>query len=403
MKHSKLAFLFGLVLMISLLSSIPLVYNGHGTQDDLREPDIGVTYTVSYFEHSTIQITNDTDFIIQAASEAWPGNGSESDPYYIQGWNISSDATCIDIRDVSLYFIIQDCFLNTSTGVRAPGIYLDNATHASILETVIIERDAGIFAISCHGLIISGCNISASSLNGISLQDSYNCFIDSCIVNGTTGGRGVLSNHCRYLVVSGCDIHDNNAEGIYITISDYCNVTESSIYNNGATGIVLDSSDDCSLRVNDIFNNSNHGIDGYLSEFCFIHDNNIWENGWYPAPSGGCGIYTYNLYNVIVDGWVIDANTIWNNSLSGIRIVWTEFFVINDNLIYDNSDDGIFGDRSELLEVSENNIWDNGWKRPPWPEAGQRAHRFFGARRPCGVPEHKNQRAEMSRMKSSSR
>ncbi|MFW9976134.1 MAG: hypothetical protein ACFFDQ_12760, partial [Candidatus Thorarchaeota archaeon] len=61
----------------------------------------------SYAPHGPIFITSNQDFIDQG----WPGNGSESNPYMIEGLNITSPQICIEIRNVDVHFTVKDCYL----------------------------------------------------------------------------------------------------------------------------------------------------------------------------------------------------------------------------------------------------------------------------------------------------
>ena len=46
-------------------------------------PNVG-----AYTLHEPISIRGDSDFIAQATTEGWPGNGTEECPYIIEGYEI---------------------------------------------------------------------------------------------------------------------------------------------------------------------------------------------------------------------------------------------------------------------------------------------------------------------------
>ncbi len=405
MKHANIAILLGLVLMLSLISSAPLANDGLEQSHELLDSP-SERFQKSYDTHADIVITNDTDFITQAAAEVWPGDGSVDTPYYITGWNFTSDGTNIDITNVSLYFVIQDCYLSNHSDVRTDGIHLDNVTHASIQEVIFTGKARAIWATFCDNLLISGCEIDNGLYNGILIEASDNIVIDSCEVYGR-GQRGLMVNQCQDLVVSNCDFYDNDLEGIYLFYSDYCNVTGTFSYDNDGSGILLYQSHFCNLLENmirgnsrlildtgihlegsnhtsivgneifsneftgiylsfspytqilenDIYNNTDFGILGGLSENCTAIGNDIWDNGWYPRPEFSRGGIAINE----VQGWVIEANHISNNSYSGIELNDVSHCTVNDNLIYDNSDHGVYGYYAHDVDVIGNEIYGNGW------------------------------------------
>ncbi|MHA1480462.1 MAG: hypothetical protein ACTSQZ_03455, partial [Candidatus Thorarchaeota archaeon] len=111
MKHGKVTLLVGLVLILSLFLTAPVIPEAV-PENRNEETQIG-TFEISYDEHAVINIDNDTDFATQAANEGWDGDGAVDDPYVIDNYNITADGNCIDIRDVTVSFIIQSCFINS--------------------------------------------------------------------------------------------------------------------------------------------------------------------------------------------------------------------------------------------------------------------------------------------------
>jgi parallel beta-helix repeat protein len=82
-----------------------------------------------------IKINNDTGFI--AANGISDGDGSESDPYIIASWEISTPASgiCIEIANTTKYFEIVNCTLWNST----IGIKIQNATNIKIFNNTIYK------------------------------------------------------------------------------------------------------------------------------------------------------------------------------------------------------------------------------------------------------------------------
>ena len=55
-----------------------------------------------HFDHAPISIDGNDDFITQATSEGWPGDGSKKNPYVISGLMIDTSEDLIGIRNTNL-------------------------------------------------------------------------------------------------------------------------------------------------------------------------------------------------------------------------------------------------------------------------------------------------------------
>ncbi|UCH05094.1 MAG: hypothetical protein JSW05_02740 [Candidatus Thorarchaeota archaeon] len=62
----------------------------------------------SYLNHSPISITSDADFAAQKAAEGWAGNGTQTNPYVIEGYNITHSVVILEVANVSSFLIIRD-------------------------------------------------------------------------------------------------------------------------------------------------------------------------------------------------------------------------------------------------------------------------------------------------------
>ena len=68
---------------------------------------------VRYTTHDVIRINNDTDFTNQATAEGWPGDGTQSNPYMISGYDIDAHVAgnAICIGNTSVYFVVENSYL----------------------------------------------------------------------------------------------------------------------------------------------------------------------------------------------------------------------------------------------------------------------------------------------------
>ena len=124
--------------------------------------------------HSPIVIHGDGDFT--AANGVTQGDGSEANPYVIEGWAIdTSYSPGIEVRDVTAYFVIRDVSV---VGSYWQGwcILVVNATHAVVQDVTVSNAGVGVRVQSCNGAVARG--ITAKFvISGVQLL-----WCDSCVV-----------------------------------------------------------------------------------------------------------------------------------------------------------------------------------------------------------------------------
>lgn len=361
--------------------------------------------------HGPIQILSDSEFVSQATAEDWQGDGSEGDPYLIEAYNISTDSSGIRIINVSLYFKIQDCNIESVSSTTNPGIYTNNVTHCEIRNTTVSGKSYGLYIDHDSNVLVSGCTISGCPIRGVYLQSTGNFRIENSEVYGNQHGIWVQATNS--VEIFNTDVHDNSQEGIYLIGSDFCTITESRSNDNGGAGMFIYDSQNCTVESsevygnsdvltgvhllishnatirgnevhdnmhvgifladsnfgiihdNDVWNNSDLGIELSSAGNCSIINNDVWENGFWPTYIRQSGILIEDSQYSVVEG-----NRIWNNSYAGV-------FLNNEannneiigNSIYNNTDHGIYAYGSSHCDAIGNDIWGNGWK-PTDPACG---------------------------------
>ena len=63
-----------------------------------------MNFDLNYVDSAPIVITDNTNF----TTLGFPGAGTKSDPYIIEGLKINSTDDCINIKDTTAHFIIRD-------------------------------------------------------------------------------------------------------------------------------------------------------------------------------------------------------------------------------------------------------------------------------------------------------
>ena len=249
-KHSILLTLALLLLTPFFVTSASLILN----ERKITSSNSMADFTPAQLEErEPIIIQNDADFL----NYDFPGNGTESNPFVIEGLNISSEEEpCISISNVIVSFILRNCTLRTAYALY-PVIRLMFVHNSTIEENIIIGGSEGIL----------GLQTSEFAIRGNTICDSTHClkFINSLNIT-------VLGN---------------------------------SIYRN-SIGVDLDSTSQCFFSTNRIYANRRFAgvgfrIDG-TSDFNTFTSNLVGWNYWGIVPN-----------NAIDDG---SNNTWFGNSWS---------------------------------------------------------------------------------------
>ena len=201
---------------------------------------------------SPMIIDYDPDF----ESYGFPGDGSPSNPYRIENYNITTSGDyCLNFGGYTTkHFIIQNCFLKTDTNYA---IYLGK--YQNMAEDTVYVLNNVIISTNNDGLRLNGGisstikeNYIVSFTGGIDIRDSnftyvaYNKIISEL-------GIHILDSH-------GVIIHKNNCnettgDGISIENSEGTSITHNNCSNNGGTGILAENSLDLIISNNYLINN----------------------------------------------------------------------------------------------------------------------------------------------------
>lgn len=341
-------------------SSSPNVFNAPSLEKTLK------ISSVVYEDHGHISIIGNAAFNSQATTESWPGDGTESSPYIIDGLSISSTGiydTLIEIRDTDVYFRISNCLLVDG----ANGIGFSDVENGQISYNIISNTVGG--SNGRNGIQFMGQSdnniISDNSLNNhefaIHLEEPAdntlifnNSVYDS--INGLIikGNNNQIENNSVYnngASVSLFDANDgnissntiyNNGDGIYISSSEDCIISRNSIYNNTWNGIFVQESTKIDISINSIFNCT-------MGIFMENSSNNLMINNTFSDINQGQGIGILNSIDNVISG-----NSIYNANDTGIRLDFSNNNVVSGNDIYNSIMFGI-----NLYECDRNTILDN--------------------------------------------
>ncbi|MFW6176638.1 MAG: NosD domain-containing protein [Thermoplasmatota archaeon] len=315
-----------------------------------------------YFPHSPIKIDSNEDFHDQAESKGWLGNGTEKDPYIIEGYGIdgTDSGYCIFIGNTTDYFIVRDCYLYDSIGQHGwryffeSGIQLYKTRNGIIEDNIASNNKYGVFLYEAekskiknntfaqNSISIFGSNIDHWNTHHI---DSSNTVNDKPVYYWKNRTRGMVPSDAGQIILANCT---------GVTIEDQ----ELSIVS---TSIVLGFSNKNTIYNNTASSNIIHGI--YLIE----SDNNIVMNNTVTS-NNFIGIYTVNsnsnkIQNNIMSNndygtYIVSSsnNIIANNTISS-KLIGIEIYNASDNNkianneVYSNYEGGII-----LRESCRNNL-----------------------------------------------
>ncbi|MBI0582783.1 MAG: right-handed parallel beta-helix repeat-containing protein [Methanomassiliicoccus sp.] len=183
-----------------------------------------------------VSISGDPDLASKAASNGWPGNGTQSNPYVIADVRVDDPANGLGIfvSGTTKHLVIENCQItNTSsyaidiTGasnitIRGSVISSDHcavllysSTGCTVANNSITGSKTGVQLMSSDRNVISGNNISGSQYNGIELFTSNNNTITGNTVTGS-GGYGIyLSSSDGNLIFANSFVSNNGAAARY--------------------------------------------------------------------------------------------------------------------------------------------------------------------------------------------
>ncbi len=282
----------------------------------------------AYIQHGIIRINNDTEFSQIAQQEDWPGDGSENNPYIVEGYEIDAqgEGNCIYIGNTTVHFIIRNCYLHNTSYHSSPyfegaGITLYNTT-SGIIENNTCSNNGH------YGIYLYSSSSNTVSSNTCNNNGNYGIFLYYYSDNNT-----VSNNTCR----------DNGDRGIFLYNYANNNKISGNTCNNNSVGISLYSSGNNTISNNICDCNQKHGI--YL--YCCSDSNTILNNLCRNNVRDGILLFSSGSN-------ILSNNSCGNNDRYGILLCSSSNNTIVDNLLYNNTNYGIY-----ILSGTHNRIYNN--------------------------------------------
>ncbi|MFW9992108.1 MAG: NosD domain-containing protein, partial [Candidatus Odinarchaeota archaeon] len=296
--------------------------------------------------HAPIYIDSNADF--GPSGYNFPGSGTQSDPYLIEWYNITSSVNAlIEIRNTDVYFQISHCLLNGVMIDYYRGIYLYNVRNGNISNNIIQFSSWGIELRSSSNINITGNTVSDCTHYGIFVGSSNDITLNGNTCYDIVYG-GIYLSYCSncLLVVNTCYNIDRN--GIILTDSSYCTLIGNTCYSN-MEGILPARSSNLIISENTCYGNSNTGIKLGLdvvgqigANHCTITNNTCYNNygGIFTRNSANNNITDNNLYGNSQDGirlYDSSSNILANNTCNDNALGITVLGVSNYNILKNNT------------------------------------------------------------------
>ena len=307
MKVKQKSLIFFLVVLIGLvLISVPSI----PTDKEQESLDLGYNLKIRVISPQTSQLTElpyviriDNNWTETVTAYDWcTGSGTESDPYIIQGINISipDQEAHIAIKNSVEHFIIRSCsFSNIEHNMYTVSIH-----HFSYF--------AGIFMEKAEYGLIENCTFTNIYI-GVSMRSAENVVITNCRMIGSP-----TDNKTGF----GGSILIEKAENVNITNNYFIN-----FYH----GLQIRDSENCIVDHNHIENLLAGVADADGIYFAEVNNSAITNNDFY-----GCIAITQQS-DVIISGLSIAG--LGNNSINidsschNIRVFGNRFYDMNGNLL----------------------------------------------------------------------
>ncbi len=300
------------VIVISLLIAAPVaVSQGNhdaevsGSRENSTHHERNVLFENDYEERGPIFINGNDDFAAQAEVEGWPGDGTEGNPYVIEGYKIDGgEEHSIRVINTDYHLIIRG---NLITGGES-GIWAGNLTNGHIINNSVIGARWGIR--------------SRVTFN-ITIENNY---VSSCQQWGSeiSGSIGTIFRNNTLL---------NNSAGVYAS-STINNLIVGNIVNNRVTGIKLHQTDNSLVMGNRLYGHEYCGIEFYRARSNTVKNNTIFGNDIFGLtvgvePGGGSSSWNNVIYNndFIENGQHVDnrgMNYYYNESES-LGNYWSDY------------------------------------------------------------------------------
>ena len=189
LEHKKKVLL--LVIPVAVILLLSVVVPGAVTAEEVEEEE---NDTNNYIVREPIRIDGNDDFAAQAAAEGWPGDGSEGNPYVIEGYEINGTGYGygIYVGNTTVHFVVRRCYVHNVSGIRNypyflnEGIQFYTVQNGNISSNIISDNEeGGIRFMEAENNIVAD-NYIINNYRGVTLGGSHKNVITRNIIHSDT-------------------------------------------------------------------------------------------------------------------------------------------------------------------------------------------------------------------------
>lgn len=328
-----------LVLLVSTASVLP--HSGSGEMNNDR-PSTEEILDNQYEDHEPIHVEGDENFTQLAEEEGWSGDGTEENPYIIQGYKIdNSDSDSVEsailIKQVDLHFKIHGNIITggeDGTEVKY-GINIYSSNNVTIEDNFVKglqqEYSNGILIHFISDIIIQNNTITSFSdkTSGIGLRTCKNIIIRNNELN-SGGGIGIDIRHSKNITTSENIISESRTAGIKLDNTEKSSIMSNAILKSEYSGLLLFASPYNHIVNNTFYQNKKYGFEVGVEPTTtttrgnLLYNNNFIENSnqvlnrgdnQYYNESLGIGNYWSNYEEKYPDAG--KSNGVWDTPYEG--------------------------------------------------------------------------------------
>lgn len=292
----------------------------------------------AYTVHKPILIVGDSSFT--AENGVTGGNGTQSDPFIIEGWEI--DASSIDygitIWDADAYFVVRHVYIHSDSSTTHE-IDLVSSHRGQIVDSIISGGSRGISA-ELTNVTVASCRIADTRYGVFSTQSENITIVNSSISNTV---YGISLEHSRRVSVTDSTFAVGYSGIEIIDTGD--SVIATNTFSDLYFGIYLESSDNASVFGNVLSEGVQNGIYAYSTEYSMMGANNV--------AGGEYGIYFGHSNTSSAIG-----NSVRSNSEAGVYVYMSSDIALKNNTMRDNSW-GVVLNQSSSISVHGNDFLNN--------------------------------------------
>ncbi|NHJ13095.1 MAG: hypothetical protein EAX95_05425 [Candidatus Thorarchaeota archaeon] len=340
-----LAFLCVILMLGGVLLGDPVAFQlgVHGHQNN------EAPFVSSYTTHVPIVITDDTELELASVG----GNGDPGNPFLLEGWNITTDATDgISVSGTTKHFKISNCWIkaeghngvevfNVNPGTAeihqvisvdaAIGCYLTNAGETVISDSIFTGCEQGIYARTSDKATIENCTCLDNKYLAIQvpLSDDVQVINNTCIrtnyqnIYGIGSDMGVGISFVDSVSATAYDniLEDNGWCGIRVDNSG-AEIENNRVSRSRVYGIEIIDSPGIVCFNNTVTDTESIGINVLTSVGCIITNNTLLRNN-------------YHGINVVSDSCVVENNIFIDDGLrlAASSIPAYSLFVVSNNYV----------------------------------------------------------------------